>query len=403
MNGIDRDDRSMIDGSIYDDRLHEELAAAASRGPTAVDANTGALTVLRHHDVDVLAHDRRLEGLGLSVFDMLGIGDGPLRSWYGQLMFTTEGDTHGRLRRLVQIAFTPRSVERLRSDVAEQVRLRTDRLIADGGGDLIDTFSRLPTWTMCQLIGVPSDDVAQFGEWLDALSPVFGFMDPEQIDAASAAIVQLSEYVGRLVDDRRTTPGDTLVDDLIAASEEGERLDREELVAMVANLLVGGHDTTESQLWCTLLTLLRHEAELNRLRSDPSLVPSAVSEAMRFEPAITVIPRTVPVALELLDAHVASGAFVMLSTAAANRDPAVWDRPDDLDISRFSAPGAAKLLSFGAGPHYCLGANLARLTLEEAVGGIRAVDGLRPAADPWQVAWTQVLGRAPVELPVVVS
>ena len=240
--------------------------------PTAVDAVSGATVVLRYEDIDRLIRDHRLAGVGLTFFDILGIVDGPLRDWYGGLMFTNEGDVHNRLRMLVSRAFTPRSVERLRLDAGLLVAEAMATVEADGGGDLVQLFGRIPIRVMCRLLGVPEADVPIFGKWADALSPTFVFMDDEQIAAATAAIVAMLDYVRELADQRASDPGDDLITALLAAEQDGERLTRDELLDMVANLIVGGHDTTTSQLGCTLLTLLRHPDEAERVRAAPELV-----------------------------------------------------------------------------------------------------------------------------------
>ncbi len=391
---------SKIDGSRIDNGIHDEIRAAMSRGPVAVDETSGAVVVLRYRDLESLAHNPCLAGVGLTIFDFLEISDGPLRDWYSGLMFTNEGDTHRRLRHLVQKAFTPRSVERLRADATAESTRRMTTLAAAGGGDLINVFRQFSTWMMCRLIGVPERDVALFGNWLDALSPVFGLMEPAQITAANEAITELSSYVGGLVERRRVDPGDALVDGLISASVDGDQLTHDEVVGMIANLLVGGHDTTESQLACVMLQLIRHTEQLARVRADRALVAPAVSEAIRIEPSLPIIPRTVAESFDLYGDPLAVGSWVWLCVAAANRDPDVWTDPDTFDVGRFTQPGTPKLLSFGAGAHYCLGANLARLTMEQAVASIAAGPLLEAAADPFAATWRQVLGRSPQQLPV---
>jgi len=228
-------------------------------------------------------------------------------------------------------------------------------------------------------------------------------MTPEQVADATAAITALLDYVRTLADRRREDPGDDLITALLAAEEDGERLSRDELVSMVANLIVGGHDTTASQLGCTLLTLLRHPDALRQVREDPTLVASAAAETIRFEPSISGIPRTALEPIDIDDADVPVGALLLLMTAAANREPAVWKDPDLLDVTRFTDPKSPKLLSFGAGPHYCLGAALARLTVEEAVRALAAGPDLVPAFDLTDVEWRSILGRSPVSLPVTVA
>jgi cytochrome P450 len=386
------------------DELHTALRAAAEAGPLAAESASGTTIVLRHADIEALARDPRLAGVGLSFFNLMGITDGPLREWYGGLMFTNEGDKHDRLRKLVSRAFTPRSAERLRTEAGERASKTISCVVAAGDGDLASASSLVAMRVMCRLLGVPEADVAVFAGWADALSPIFGFMAPEQIAAANEAIVAMLGYVEDLAARRRADPADDLITALIAAEDEGDRLSHDELVAMVANLLVGGHDTTTSQIGCSLLTMLRFPNEAERLRADPSLLQSAVEETIRYEPSIIGVPRTVVEPVTVAGTDLAPGAVVMLCTGAANREVGVWDDPDAFDVTRFSRKGAPALLSFGAGPHFCLGAALARMTLQEMVRAL-VTEGAplrltEPASD---VPWRSVLGRSPARLPVAAA
>jgi cytochrome P450 len=393
----------MLDNAtVFGDDMHATLRQYAAEGPTDVDDVTGATIVFRYEDIDRLARDRRLAGVGLTFFDLMGITHGPLRDWYGGLMFTNEGAAHNRLRALVSRAFTPRAVEALRTDAAMLVAEAMATIDVDGGGDLVRLFSRIPIRVMCWLLGVPEHDVPVFATWADALSATFVLMDDDQIAAATDAIVAMLDYVRALADVRRDDPGEDLVTALLAAEQDGEKLSHDELVAMVANLIVGGHDTTASQLGCTLLTLLRHPDQTARVREAPELAASAASESIRYEPSIWGIPRTVVEPTDVAGTALPAGALVMLSTGAANRQDDVWRDPDIFDASRFTDPDAPKLLSFGAGPHYCLGAALARMTVEEAVRGFAGGPPLEHADDPWNVEWRTVLGRSPASIPVEV-
>lgn len=375
------------------------MHAAAAKGPTAVDGTTGAVHVLRHMDIEALLRDPRVRGAGLSLFDAMGIDDGPLRSWYGELMFTNEGKTHDRLRRLVSKAFTPRSVEKLRPFAAARVAERLDSVRRAGGGDLVDLLGDVPMQVMCSLVGVPGAAVPEFVGWVDALSPVFGFMEPAQVDAATAAITELLDYLAKLVEQRGQAPAADILSSLVAAEHDGDRLTRDETVTMVANLLVAGHDTTASQIGCSLLTLLARPSVMKAVAAAPSSAPAVLTETIRFDPSITAAMRTVVEPLEVGGVDRPAGTVLMCNFLTANRDPGVWDDGDSFRPERFADPHAPRLLSFGGGPHFCLGAALARMTLEETV---RAVCELAPTlvGDPDGIGWVQVLGRSPERLPV---
>ena len=388
--------------SAFGDDMHALLREAASAGPVVREPETGTVLVLGHAEVEALGRDHRMAGVGLGVFDLVGITAGPLRDWYGSLMFTNEGDAHRRLRSLVQKAFTPRAVDAIRDTARAMADEAFEPLRAAGSGDLVVAAATLPLRVICRLIGVPDADVGSFVEWADALSTIFGFLTPEQAEVATVALEHLNTYVDGLLTRREAALGDDLVSALIRAEVEGDRLTRAEVRTMVGNLIVGGHDTTGSQIGCTLLALLRHPGQAARLAGRPDLLPHAVEETMRYEPSIAAIPRTAIEPLTVGGEPVASGELLLLSTAAANREPGVWADPDTLDLTRFAQPGVPRLMSFGIGTHYCLGAALARMTLEEAVRAV-FVDTPQPrAAFPLDaVEWREVLGRSPASLPVV--
>ena len=207
----------------------------------STDEMSGAAVVLRQRDLETLAHDQRLNGIGLALFDMMGITDGPLRDWYSRLMFTTEGDYHRRMRSLVSRAFAPRCAEALRATAADMAAAAVASVRQ--GGDLVAACSTLATRLTCRLLGVPDTDVAEFAQWADALSPVFYVMTREQITDATTAITGLQSYVDELTRRRTQNPGPDLITGLLAAEADGERLTHDETVTMIANPLVAGHDT----------------------------------------------------------------------------------------------------------------------------------------------------------------
>jgi cytochrome P450 len=378
--------------------LHGMLREAAAQGPLATDIDTGATIVLRQQDVEMLAHDPRLEGIGLALFDMMGIADGPLRDWYARIMFTTEGDYHRRIRSLVSRAFTPRSVGALREAAAQ---MANDAVVtARETGDLLATSS-LGTRMICRLLGVPDGDDAVFTQWAAALSPVFFVMTPEQIADATAAIVELQSYVDELTTRRAKNPGDDLITSLLAAESDGERLTHTETVNMIANLLVAGHDTAGSQIPCSLLVALQHRDQLDGVLDDPARFTSIVSETIRLEPSIPAIPRTAVEPIELHGTAIPVGSMVFLCIAAACRDASAWPEPDRFDPDRFTRADTAKLLNFGAGTHYCLGTALAKIAVEEALRAVLATDPpLHMTENADEIPWRQILGRSPARLGV---
>jgi cytochrome P450 len=360
-----------------------------------------AIVILRWDDVRALLRDRRFAGVGLAIFDLLGIGDGPLRRWYGSLMFTNEGEVHGRLRALVQQAFVPRSVEALREETAA---LADELLapIADAGqGDLAELASELPIRAMARLIGVPDEDVPEFARWSTALSPVFGFMTPEQIAAAEDAVEALLAYAGSVLDRRRAEPRDDLITRLFQAEEAGERLTDGEVADMVVNLVVGGHDTSTGQISCTLFTMLEHPQMLAAVRADSALIPSAVEETLRYLPALGAVPRVALEPIEYEGLHIEPGQLVVLSSLAANHDATGYPEPEQVLPARFEDGDVHRLMTFGGGPHFCLGAAFARMVLQESVAAVlRLPEPLQLAEPAADLPWITVLADYPGHLPV---
>jgi cytochrome P450 len=364
-----------------------------------VDVATGATIVLRQRDLEALAHDQRLEGIGLALFDMMGITDGRLRDWYGRLMFTTEGDYHRRIRSLVSRAFTPRSVEALRATAADMAAGAVASV--RHGGDLVAACSTLATRLMCGLLGVPDTDVPVFAAWLDALSPVFLVMTPEQIAAATTAITELQSYVDELTKRRSKDSERDLITALLASEADGERLTHGETIAMIANLLVAGHDTAGSQIPCSILVALQHRHELARVHEDDSRLASAVAETIRLEPSIPYIPRTASRRLSCTTTLFRLARWSFSAFSAACRDASAWREPDHFDPDRFSRPDTPRMLNFGAGTHYCVGHALAKIAVEECVRAVLAADPpLCLTEDPADIPWRQVLGRSPARLVV---
>jgi cytochrome P450 len=232
--------------------------------------------------------------------------------------------------------------------------------------DLVEHFSLpLPVQVICELLGVPAADRHRFHGWSDQMMGDLN-RDPKEMQTAFEA---LAAYFGELIAAKRAAPADDLMSALIAARDEGDKLSERELVVMGLSLLIAGHETTANQLNMFLLTLLRFPEEFGKLREDHEAIPRAVEELMRFVQlgeGSAGMPRVAREEIELSGVKIPAGAAVLPSIGSANRDPAMVDEPDRLDLSR---PELSHL-SFGAGIHHCLGAQLARMELQEGLRGI---------------------------------
>lgn len=269
------------------------------------------------------------------------------------------------------------------------------------GGDLVPACAPLGTRLICRMLGVPDGDVDIFGKWADALSPVFNLMTPDQVADATNSIVALQEYVGGLIAERTRDPGPDLITAMLCAEGDGERLSPAEVVTMIANLLVAGHDTAGSQIPCSILVALCERDKSGAADWVDTRLASGIAETMRVEPSVTAIPHTCTEPIDLYGTTIPVGSIVLLCLASANRDPSAWSDPEIFDPDRFTRPDTPKLLSFGAGAHFCLGTSLAKLAVEEAVRAVLTADEpLALAQPPAEIPWRQVLGRCPAKLTV---
>ena len=282
---------------------------------------------------------------------------------------------HTRLRKLVASAFTARRVEALRPRVTSIVNQLIDAMLdRPQPVDLVAGFSLpLPAQVICEMLGVPANDIEQFHAWSDT---IMGDWQRDS-DEIMAALVELYGYFGRLIEIKRAQPTGDLMSALIAARDNTDQLSEQELTVMCCTLLIGGHETTANQINLSLLLLFDHSGEVAKLRADPGLIPGAVEELLRCSRLGGLAPaRVTREDVEIGGVTIPAGEQVIPLFATANRDPSVFTDPDRFDVTR----NAADHLSFGAGVHHCLGAQLARVELQEAFRGlIGRLPGLRLA------------------------
>jgi len=288
---------------------------------------------------------------------------------------------HTRLRKLVSKAFTPRSIERLRPRVQQLVDGILDRAAHEGGLDVVaDLGYELPVVVICELLGVPLADRPQFAGWSsDASRLLDDDLTPDELNRGVVAAINFAGYFEALFAERRLAPRDDMVSALLAVEEQGDRLREDELRSIVVLLFIAGHETTMNLIGNGTYALLRSPEQRERWRHDPSLDASAVEELLRFDGPVHLTGR-IPVEDIELNGHLfPRGKSVVTLLAAANRDPARFDDPAHLDVAR---PDNHQL-SFSQGIHYCLGAALARLEGQIAVGSlIRRFPDLELAEEP---------------------
>jgi cytochrome P450 len=359
----------------------------------------GTVFFLRHFDVAEALQDRRLGAMGVRYYEQQGWSEGPYIDWVRRTLVFLDPPDHDRLRGLLSRAFTPRQVARVRP-ITQEIASQLASAAAEAREvDLYDAFAqRLPLQVICQLLGIPEIDHAGVGEWTAALSLATATPTGEARAAADRAMLAFDDYAGRLVAERRARPGDDLLSELVAVEEGGDRLGRDELVAMVVQLLYAGHETTRNLIGNGLFTLLQHPGELARLRRDPVLLPRAVEEMLRYEPPILFVSRVALADVVLAGVALRKGDLIHLGLASANRDPEAFADPDRFDVGR----AENRHLSFGWGMHFCLGASIARMegrvAFETLLARFAAIELAGPPP-PWAPATAlRTLERFPVRL-----
>ncbi|MFF2184738.1 cytochrome P450 [Streptomyces sp. NPDC058155] len=349
----------------------------------------------RYDDVKAVLSDPRFsralaQGLDQPRMRAENVGDG---------VMGMDPPDHTRLRRLVGKAFTARRVEKMRQDVQERADALLDQMVkeADGGPvDLVEGFARpLPVSVICDLLGVPYEDHHRFRKWTEAMTN-----DETTTGNVLAAIgPELDAYLGGLIEQRRRKPTDDLLGALVRARDEGDKLDEGELISIAGpGLLAGGAETVSSGIPNFVYTLLTLPEELALLRRRPELLPSAVEELLRYVPINTaaMFARYSLEDIQLGGTTIRAGEPVLPALAAANRDPEVFEDPERIDLTRTKNPH----LAFGQGPHHCIGAQLARLELQVALGTLlERFPGLRLADGVDDVEWKfGVIVRGPAAL-----
>ena len=313
-------------------------------------------------------------------------------------LLAKDGEDHRRLRRLVTKAFTPRIVEQLRPRIQQIADDLIDQVEEQGRMELVDDFAfPLPITVIAELLGIPVEDRQRFREW--SSNVVMPALTPEDREIARRRGDAFIEYLDDLFARRRAEPADDLVSALVQAEDGGDTLSENELSSMVVLLIVAGHETTVSLLASAVKTLLTHPKQLAALRTDPSLMASAVEELLRFDsPVERTITRLVAADTELGGQTFRRGELVIAVLGSANRDSQQFPNADTLDLARPDN----RHVGFGRGPHYCLGAPLARLETEIALETLlRRLPNLRLAIAEEDLYWRPIpLFRSLAELPV---
>jgi len=347
------------------DLFHETMEDLRTRSWIAT--SDFGYVVLDREAAGFFLRSRKAEFPGVYMFDLLGITDGPLRSSLSRNILTLGGAQHARLRALVQPSFTPKAADRYRPAMRKFLGELWEQVADRGRCDFVHDFAKpYPALMIATVVGAPLEDAAELHRLSNLLQQQFDAIAVMTRRAElELAAEEFDAYVAKLVEDRRRSPGEDLVSELIAAEQAGDRLSDEECKALVRDVLNGGVDTTQSQLSHGVRMFADHPDQWQRLAAEPSLAPQAAEEVLRFEPVAPFTARVMLEDVEFREVTFPKGTVVMACQWTANREAEGDEDPSSFDI--MSSRGAAKSLTFGAGPHFCLGANLARAELQEGL------------------------------------
>jgi len=364
-------------------RLYAELAAA---GPLALPEMSTALFAGYLECDEVLRSPHVANDRMKSTVVQRQIADGiaqPRPLGEPGFLFLDPPD-HTRLRGLTQKAFAPKVIKAMEPEIVTMVDELLDRV--EGSMDVVaDLAYPLPVAVICRLLGVPLADESQFS-WASAL--LAQSLDPfvavtgEAADGAEERLAAgrwLRGYLRELIESRRSSPGEDLISELIAAEQDGDQLTSEEIVATCNLLLIAGHETTVNLIANAVLAMLRNRQHWEALAADAGKAPAIIEEALRYDPPVQLTSRVATEELQIGGITVGKGDIILLLLAAAQRDPRVYERPDEFDPDR----GVIRHLAFGKGPHFCIGAPLARLEASVALSALAArFPAARLAAEP---------------------
>ncbi|MEV5528821.1 cytochrome P450 family protein [Streptomyces prunicolor] len=357
--------------------------------------------VTRHEDAQRLAGDPRLSVEARHAGPELRCRQDEFKFRFAdslpETMLIMDPPAHTRLRRMVAREFTPRRVAGLASYIEETVHELLAPLPPDGTADLVTALAEpLPTMVICRLLGLSEQDATHLRPLVAALTELP--VAPEVAARVAAARDAVWTYLSDMIEEKRHRPDEGLLSALISAHDDEGRLTDTELTAMAGVLFAGGAETTTQMIGSGLLLLLRHPEQLARLVDSPELVPSAVDELLRFESPVTLgLIRYATEDIALGDVTIPRGDLVFVGVATANHDPRRFPEPERLDVARRDNPH----LAFGHGPHYCLGAPLARLELQVTFSTLlQRHPHLELACRPVDVPWRPSALRGPASLPV---
>lgn len=383
---------------------HDVIARLRAEDPIHFVPGLGFWLVTRYDDVRQLFTDPNVTNDPRAWEGYVAPAEGTFMKWVSDNgLFSLPPEQHARVRRLVSAAFTPRAVARMDAQVLDVVEQFAAPLRGRTG--VVEMMSEytdpIPNAVISRIVGVPpkGGEEVRFRELAQAtIRGFFAFADPEAKRQGNEAFMELAEWVRKLADERRHSPREDLISDLVRAKDEGRAMSDDEVITLVTGLIGAGSETTAIGGLVSVITLLEHPDTLERLRADRTLIPDAVNEILRYAfGGGGGLPRYAVRDFEMRGKSIRKGQMMMLSFTGAHRDPSVFPDPDRFDIERDNSA----LTIFGHGPHYCIGVHLARSEMRATIDA--ALDFLPPGArhrEDLVEWWRMGTFRRPLSCPV---
>src|SRR5262245_40914805 len=342
MSDTERDDRSSLPQNFYDPtapafRKNPFPLLRRLRAEDPIHRTSWGWTLSRYRDCAKVLASREFGMRGIREAIRMALGSGAAFEFISRRFQFIDPPEHTRIRSLTTKAFSARRVLHMRPRIQRLVDHLLDEVNDAQGFDVIATIAYpLPAWVISEMLGTPAEDRARLAAWTAPITRLQepGPFDPDLLAAGDAAVAEFMAYVRALIDERRRRPGEDLLSALIAAEESGDRLSLEELIAGVIFLFNAGHHTTRDLIGNAVVALLQHRDQWELLLSEPSLIPDAVEECLRYDPSIVRTPRVALVDTEVDGRKVAAGEPITCLLNAANRDPERFSEPDRFDVRR---------------------------------------------------------------------
>ena len=376
---------------------HAGFAAHRPKSPV-LDFGSGMLLVTRYADVEALMVDPRTRQMETEPLELQGIKGGALHTFYANSMLTSNMPAHKRRRAPASRAFGFKLIQAWRRRIRALMHDLIDAQIDRGEMDFLEAIAApLPARLTAEILGAPDEDAPRFAAMVYGMSRGIGSFRPEQFPDIETAAADLHDYVAGLLAARRTAPRDDFLSDYVREVDAAGQLSETETLIQIVTLIIGGSDTTRSGLTALVSLLLQH-GQWQAVCADPSLAEAAVLEGLRYEPPAGSIGRVVTEPLDVGGVPFGAGALLSLSILSAQRDEAVFADPERFDIARTDHPRWS--LSFGGGPHRCLGEALARAEMEEALIALaERLPELKLIGDPPELkGHTGIRGITPMQV-----